>query len=310
MRAVRGVLWLVTLVVVAWAAVRVSGVLPPWPAVVVLAVTPWAVPLGALVAVLALLAKAQWAGLVGAVTVAVLVAVVVPRVWGSGEERAGRTLSVMTVNLRIGGADPDTVARLVRSEKVDVLALQEYTAGAADRLTATGLARELPYRVADPEPSGAGSALWSRYPLRDGGTPTGDGGFTQASATVELPGGRRLALRSVHPCAPYTAGHEGCWARGLAAEPAATPRGTMRVLLGDFNAGLDHPPLRRLIATGYRDAADVTGSGLRFTWPADRFPVVALDHVLADRRIAVASYAVRAVPGTDHRALVVGLTVP
>jgi endonuclease/exonuclease/phosphatase family metal-dependent hydrolase len=211
--------------------------------------------------------------------------------------------------MRVGAADPRTVVRLVRSERVDVLALQEYTAGAAERLAAAGLARQLPHHVADPEPYAAGSALWSRYPLRGGRTPAGEGGFTQASAGVELPGGRRLAVRSAHPCSPYTAAHESCWEHGIAAEPAASPHGTPRVLLGDFNATLDHAPLRRLIGTGYRDAADVTGSGLRFTWPADRFPVATLDHVLADRRLAVASYAVRTVPGTDHRALVVALIV-
>ncbi|GAA4208692.1 endonuclease/exonuclease/phosphatase family protein [Actinocatenispora rupis] len=310
MRVVRGVLWVLVLVVLAWAAVRVTGVLPPWPGLVVLALTPWAVLFGALVAVLALLARATWGGLVAAVAVVALAAVVVPRVWGAGEERTGRTVRVMTVNLRVGGADPAAVVRLVRDERIDVLAVQEYTGPAAERLTRAGLGRLLRHHVADPEPYAAGSALWSRFPLRDAATPTGEGGFTQASATVDLPGGRTLAVRSVHPCSPYTREHQGCWARGIAAEPVATTRGTPRVLLGDFNATLDHPPLRHLLGTGYRDAADVTGSGLRFTWPADRFPVTTLDHVLADRRIAIHSYAVRQVPGTDHRAVVAALTVP
>jgi endonuclease/exonuclease/phosphatase (EEP) superfamily protein YafD len=122
-------------------------------------------------------------------------------------------------------------------------------------------------------------------------------------------GGTRIALRSVHPCSPYTADHQSCWTRGIATEPAATPHGVRRVLLGDFNATLDHPPLRRLIATGYRDAADVTGSGLRPTWPDDPFPAVTLDHVLADRRIAVHAYQVRRVAGTDHRAVLATLVV-
>lgn len=309
MRVVRGGLWLLTLVVLAWAAVRVVGVLPPWPGVAVLALTPWAVLAAAVVAVLALLARAVWAGLVAAVAMLALVAMVFPRVWGSGEERAGETLRVMTVNLRIGGANAGDVLRLVESGKVDVLALQEYTASAQRRLERAGLDRRLPHHVADPEPYAAGSALYSRFPLSDERTPTGIGGFVQASATVTMPGGTRIALRSVHPCSPYTADHQSCWTRGIAAEPAATPRGVRRVLLGDFNATLDHPPLRRLIGTGYRDAADVTGSGLRPTWPDDPFPAVTLDHVLADRRLAVHAYQVRRVAGTDHRAVLATLVV-
>jgi endonuclease/exonuclease/phosphatase (EEP) superfamily protein YafD len=308
-RVVRGGLWLLTLVVLTWAAVRVAGVLPPWPGVAVLALTPWALLGAAVVGASALLARAVWAGLVAAVALLALVAVVFPRVWGSGEERAGRQLRVMTVNLRLGAADAADVVRLVDAGKIDLLALQEYTAAAQRRLDLAGLDRRLPYHVTDPEPYAAGSALYSRFPLSQQRTPTGIGGLVQASATMTLPGGTRIAARSVHPCSPYPADHESCWTRGIAAEPAATPHAVRRVLLGDFNATLDHPPLRRLIATGYRDAADVTGSGLRPTWPDDPFPAVTLDHVLADRRLAVHAYQVRRVAGTDHRAVLAVLVV-
>ena len=300
---------MLAVLVAAWAGLRLAGVLPPWPGLVLLAVTPWAVLVAAVVVVLALLARAPWAGLLSAVALVAVVAVVVPRAWGSGEERPGRALRVMTVNLRVGGASATEVVRLVRGGRVDVLALQEYTASARRRLHRAGLDRVLPHRVADPEPYAAGSALYSRYPLPDGGTPAGPGGFVQATADVELPGGTRIALRSAHPCSPYTAAHQDCWTRGIAAEPAATPHGTPRILLGDFNATLDHPPLRRLIGTGYRDAADVTGSGLRFTWPDEPFPAGTLDHVLADRRLAVHAYQVRTVAGTDHRAVLATLVL-
>jgi endonuclease/exonuclease/phosphatase family metal-dependent hydrolase len=83
-----------------------------------------------------------------------------------------------------------------------------------------------------------------------------------------------------------------------------------RLLLGDFNATLDHAALRRLIGSGYRDAADAVGAGLRPTWPADVVPVVTLDHVLVDSRIGVRSVTVHAVPGTDHRAVVAVLAIP
>jgi endonuclease/exonuclease/phosphatase (EEP) superfamily protein YafD len=106
---------------------------------------------------------------------------------------------------------------------------------------------------------------------------------------------------------------EACWEDGLRALPAAD--GQARVLAGDFNATLDHGGLRRLLATGYRDAADVTGEGLLATWPyhgrrARTVPPVTLDHVLADRGIALRRFRTFALPRTDHRAIFAQLTLP
>jgi endonuclease/exonuclease/phosphatase family metal-dependent hydrolase len=87
----------------------------------------------------------------------------------------------------------------------------------------------------------------------------------------------------------------------------------VRVLVGDFNATLDHVRLRRLIATGYRDVASVRGRGFTASWPYDEkwwIPGVTIDHVLADRRVGVARYAVHPVPHSDHRAVFAELVLP
>jgi endonuclease/exonuclease/phosphatase family metal-dependent hydrolase len=110
-------------------------------------------------------------------------------------------------------------------------------------------------------------------------------------------------------CAPYSAAHQRCWRQGLDGEPRADPHGAPRLLIGDFNATLDNPALRRLIGSGYRDAADTVGAGLRPTWPTDLVPVVTLDHVLVDARIGVRAVSVHAVADTDHRALIAVLTI-
>ncbi|MGA8113639.1 MAG: endonuclease/exonuclease/phosphatase family protein, partial [Actinocatenispora sp.] len=217
---------------------------------------------------------------------------------------------VMTVNLRVGAADAATIVRLVRDDRVDLVAMQEYTPAAKTRLSRAGLDSALPYRVGDSEPLGIGSALYSRFPLTGGSTPTGPGGFVQATATLRPPHAAPVVVRSVHPCAPFTAAHQECWRRGLTGEPHARPDGPVRLLLGDFNATLDHPALRRLVGFGYHDAAERAGTGLRPTWPADRYPVITLDHVLADTRIGVRAASAHTVPGTDHRALTAVLTLP
>jgi endonuclease/exonuclease/phosphatase family metal-dependent hydrolase len=85
------------------------------------------------------------------------------------------------------------------------------------------------------------------------------------------------------------------------------------VLAGDFNATLDHSGLRRLIRTGYRDAAATVGAGLAGTWgpyDGDPIPPVTIDHVLVDRRVRVRSVSVHRVPGSDHRAVLAELALP
>ena len=99
----------------------------------------------------------------------------------------------------------------------------------------------------------------------------------------------------------------------MRALPATGPTGQLRVLAGDFNATLDHGELRRLLGRGYRDAAEQAGSGLRPTWPTDGSllpAVVTIDHVLADRRVRVASARTVAIPGSDHRGVLAELVLP
>jgi endonuclease/exonuclease/phosphatase family metal-dependent hydrolase len=97
-------------------------------------------------------------------------------------------------------------------------------------------------------------------------------------------------------------------------QPHADPGGPARILLGDFNATLDHAELRDLVSHGYRDAAAAAGKGLVPTWGPyhgpRRYPPITIDHVLVDRRIGVREVRVHRIPGTDHRAVLAWLTLP
>ena len=287
-----------------------SGAQPPWPLSAILAFTPWVLVPSVAALVLAVLTRTRPAVAAALVVTVVLTAVVVPRAWGGQDSRDGAPLRVMTANLRIGGADAATVVELVRTNRVDLLAIQEFTSQARANLSRAGLDTLLAYHVDDAEPLAIGSALYARLPLTDGSFPVGAGGFVEATATLQLRDLPPLKVRSVHPCAPFTARHEECWLRGLDREPRASPKGLPSLLMGDFNATLDHPPLRRLIGSGYRDAADATGYGLVPTWPADLVPVATLDHVLVDSRIGVRAVSVHRLPGSDHRAVIAVLAVP
>ncbi|MDT5038526.1 MAG: hypothetical protein QOE03_3711 [Micromonosporaceae bacterium] len=310
--AVVGV-WLLVAACAGWALVRVFGLDTGGLVIMLISFTPY-VAFGSVAVLAAALAlRTWWAAGVAGLAAAALLACVLPRaVPGHAVATAGPRLRILSSNMLVGGADPRSIVELVRRERVDLLALQEFTPDAERRLDAAGLADLLPHRVSYPIVGTEGSGLFSRYPLRDDGLRTQRSGFTQARATVSVPGVGGVAVESAHPCAPSSPTMVACWRADLIDEPPATPGAGLRVLAGDFNSTLDHTEFRRLIASGYRDAADVRGGGLRPTWPFDGTPVppVTIDHILADRRAGVARYAVFTVRNSDHHAIFAELVLP
>jgi endonuclease/exonuclease/phosphatase family metal-dependent hydrolase len=306
------VAWLLAAPLAGFALVRLFGLEHGWPLVPLLAFTPYAALAGAVPVTAGFLLRQRWAAGVALVATLTLGGLVLPRALGGADHAGGQPLHVLSANLRIGGADTERLLALVRTGHVDLLALQEFTFAARDRLVAAGLGALLPYGASHPTDGVDGSALYSRYPLTDTGYRPLPGGFGQAYATLQVPGAPPVLVESAHPAAPSAADQLGYWRAGLATEPRATPHGPVRLLLGDFNATLDHAPLRQLIGSGYRDAASVMGDGFTPSWPYDGKPLppVTIDHVLADPRIGVRAFAATRIPDTDHRAVSATLALP
>ncbi|MGK5738799.1 endonuclease/exonuclease/phosphatase family protein [Micromonospora sp. URMC 103] len=314
-RRVELLCWLAVAPGAVWAVLRLAG-LDRGPLVQALAFTPYVAAWSAVPLVLALALRRRWPAVVAAVVVAALVAVVAPRALASTPPAAtGPTVRLLTANLLAGGADPGTLVDLVRRHRVDVLVVQEFTPRAQAELDRLGLDRLLPHRQLNPLDGTPGSGLYARFPLSDVGVRQHRGawGFTQAYGTVHVPGAPPVRVESAHPAAPYALDQVGFWRADLAAQPPASPDGTLGILAGDFNATLDHGPLRALLRTGYVDAADATGAGLSGTWgpyDGDPIPPVTIDHVLVDRRIAARAVEVLHLPGTDHRPVLATLQLP
>ena len=301
------------------ALVRSLGLDAFHPVVTAVALTPHAAAT-AFVPLVAALAAGQWAvAAAAALALVALVAAVAPRaVKGpqyAGDEPAPppeRRLVVMSANLLLGEADPADVVRLVREHDVDVLSLQELTPQAAARLDAAGIGALLPGRVLRARPRAAGSGLLARRPLRrvhDGD----DGPHAQLQAAVALDhDAGELRLVAVHPYPPVSRGRTRAWQTVLRGLPEVREEGAAHLLIGDFNATLDHREMRRLLARGYTDAADAVGEGLRPTWPAGqmRRPPITIDHVLVPRTFAVRRLSVHPLSGSDHHAVVAELVLP
>jgi endonuclease/exonuclease/phosphatase family metal-dependent hydrolase len=316
---VRRALWLVLLCLLvlpglAWAVVRLGG----WErnlVVQLFAFTPYVAAWSAVPLLAALVTRRWLVAALAAVTCGLLAVLVLPRALTDGDRgpQHGVTVRVMTANLLFGNADAAAIVKLVRDNDIAVLALQEFSPGARDRLAEAGLGTLLPHSSLGAENGASGSGLYSRFPITDPGVRRNGGGFNQAYGTVQPPGAAPIDVESAHPLAPYAVRVLADWRDDLAAEPRADPQGRPRILLGDFNATLDHEPLRALIASGYRDAADAAGKGLIGTWgpyDGDPIPPVTIDHVLVDERLGVGDVSVHDVPASDHRAVIAQVTVP
>lgn len=279
-----------------------------WQPLIMLATFAHWVLLAAPVAVLLLVVVRRWATAVCAALAALLAAATqVPLYVASAPSAHGPAMTVMQANLGFGAADPANVVRLVTTRHVDVLATEELTFAARDRLLDAGLGRLLPYRFDAALPTGGGGlAIWSRYPLRDEvNEPHFELGVLTARTT--LPSGERLNLLAVHllPPWPYPSAEwlsETTRLRAMLA--AAAQDGSAVVVAGDFNATTDHARFRSLLSGGYRDGAEQVGAGYLPTYPTDRWfpPLVALDHVLT-RGAAVTDLSTASLPGSDHRAM-------
>jgi endonuclease/exonuclease/phosphatase (EEP) superfamily protein YafD len=299
-------LWLVVVPLGLWALVRGFGLDGGTPIAFMLAFTPQ-VAVAAFLATGVAVALRNWAaGLVAGVATALLVVAVLPRAIGGAETPppGSAQLDVLSANVYVGNADPEALLALVDRYDPDLLAIQELTPGFDRRLRAAGVRRLLPYTTLR---SGStkiprGQGVYSRLPIRN---MPGHIGW----ATLTLPG-RVIRIANVHPVVP-SPGAASRWRNSLSRLPSSGS-GPPWVLLGDFNATLDHAALREVLSRGYRDAGEVTGNGLVPTWPVGRPfpPQVTIDHVFADSRLGIADYGVDDVSGTDHRAVHASLFIP
>jgi endonuclease/exonuclease/phosphatase (EEP) superfamily protein YafD len=301
--------WTAVAIWAIWALIRVLGLDHGSFLVAVIAFTPWMALVSPVPVLVAALLK-RWLACVAAVAVmAVFAITLLPRSFGDPTAPAGApgpTLAVMAVNVEYGRADADAVVSLVDRLGVEALAVAELTNGYVRELERAGLADRLPHSVLAAAPRARGTGLYAAAPLARRSAAPLPGGFELPRATLA---GRGVELVAVHS-APPTSGAD-VWRTDLETLPSALER-PMRILLGDFNATLDHDAFRDLLEHGYADAAETLGEGLTMTWPADRRlpPLVAIDHVLADERIGIREFSAHDVPGTDHRAVFAELALP
>ncbi|WP_232017108.1 endonuclease/exonuclease/phosphatase family protein [Gordonia insulae] len=269
---------------------------------------PFAVIAGAL-AVVIFAATRRWILL--ALSVVVTLGVVYTQIplWRAQAAPAGQPITIVSANILFGGADIDALARQVADADADLLSVQEVTPEALARLRAGSIARQLPYEYAVPGPVSAGTALFSRTPLR-GQTQVDGTVLRNLEAQTDLAGAAGTRVLALHPGAPLR-GRSQVWKDDIDSirdHLSGLPPGPA-IAAGDFNATWDQARYRALLQNGFADATDQAGAGFVATWPTDRpggAPVIAIDHVIT-RGFVATSIRTFDLPGSDHRGVVVSL---
>jgi endonuclease/exonuclease/phosphatase (EEP) superfamily protein YafD len=309
----RGLRWGLAGALVAWTVVRLLGFERGWPLVPLFAFTPWVVAVALLAAVAGAVLRHRLFTLVCAACALVLALAIAPRVIPNRapDDAPGVGLCVLAVNV---AGNPETaggVRALIRRYEPDVLSVVELPPEVVRAYDAAGIGELLPHQALEPRPGFSGTGLYARISLRPAPGPAGTT-FAIAAASAAPAGAAPLELYAVHIRAPTSPGQTARWRRDLRALPP-TGEGGLRVLAGDFNATLDHHELRQVLSRGYRDAGEQAGNGLNMTWSTRRSPLppsVEIDHVLADRRVRVASARIVTIPGSDHRGVLAELVLP
>lgn len=212
----------------------------------------------------------------------------------------------MTLNCYFGNADAQQIVDTVDQEGVELLCLQETTEGFYAALEEAGLSQRLPYWCG----TVTGNQIWSSIPLDNPVLDaTGYSGSLMPAATLHLPWGS-LRFVSIHTCAPMP-GLEHYWNESLSkvahlrdydTEESRTPY----ILMGDFNATIEHASFQDILKQGFVDGALEAGEGLAFTWPVNKgIPaLVTLDHILLSEQVTACDFTYVTIAGSDHRAVI------
>jgi endonuclease/exonuclease/phosphatase (EEP) superfamily protein YafD len=214
------------------------------------------------------------------------------------------TLSVAFNNIYNNNRQGAAATRVLVEADADVLAVAEMTTKLFQDTIDAGVDDRYPYKFGYPSVMGDGIWLWSKYPIS--GAVVHRLGHPALDVTLDV-NGQSLRLWVVHPLNQGIGDTDSPWDATVSqvADQTATSSGPTLVV-GDFNATLGHPPLRKMLDNGYREVHAWLGHGLSPSWPMDRSgpPLFRIDHAFVRGGIAPISVQELAVPGSDHRGFI------
>lgn len=236
-----------------------------------------------------------------------------------------REIRVMTLNCRYGRANASQIIKLAKTHKIDTILLQEVSKKLVKNLEKLGIKHDFAHvqlGSANGHENGGFNAIYTRLSnvksfgksikIDAANVPIVTSVTCDSSAENLL-----ITFASAHPKSPM----RGCaaWSSGIMALAKIGENHNennvkdVKIIGGDLNSTPDHPSFRALLKSGFLDASMQIGKRLK-TWPTwQKWPNLALDHVLVKstgcNAIATEQRAIR-VDGSDHFALIVCVSIP
>ncbi|WP_422111631.1 endonuclease/exonuclease/phosphatase family protein [Gardnerella sp. DNF00571G] len=241
-------------------------------------------------------------------------------------------IRVMTLNCRYGHANASQIIKLAKTHKIDTILLQEVSKKLVKSLEKLGIKRDFAHVQlgnTNNHENGGFNAIYTRLSnvksfgksikIDAANVPI----VTAVACDSSLEAGDSRAenllitFASAHPKSPM----RGCaaWSSGIMALAKIGENHNesnvkkVTIIGGDLNSTPDHPSFRALLKSGFFDASMQIGKRLK-TWPTwQKWPNLALDHVLVKSSgcsaKATEQRAIR-VDGSDHFALIVCISIP
>ena len=227
----------------------------------------------------------------------------------------------MTLNCRYGRANASQIIELAKTHKVDTILLQEVSEKLVKSLEKLGIRRDFAHVQlgnTNNRENGGFNAIYTRLSavkqsfgesikIDAANVP-----IVTAAACETRAENLLITFASAHPKSPM----RGCaaWSSGIMALAKIGENHNksdckkVTIICGDLNSTPDHPSFRALLKSGFFDASMQIGKRLK-TWPTwQKWPNLALDHVLIKSTGCAAKATEQRtirVDGSDHFALIV-----
>ncbi len=218
--------------------------------------------------------------------------------------RGDATISVTFNNIYNNNQQGAAALQALLAPDSDVVAIAEMTNRLYLEAVTAGFNDRYPYQFGFESGTGDGMRLWSKFPIS--GQNIERIGHPALEVTLDVRG-QPLKLWAVHPLNLGIGDPDSPWDATVSrvADQTALSQGPTLVI-GDFNATLGHPPLRRMLDNGYREVHGWLGHGLSPSWPMDRRfpPLFRIDHAFVRGGVAPTSVRELPVPGSDHRGFI------
>lgn len=276
------------------------------------AFAPYGILAWLLAIVLVLVATRRWARFWAAPLVAMLV---LQSVWSSGylpgpaPAASTSTLRIASFNTLHGQADADVAAQQLAAADPDVIVLIEVGEEFVESTPLAALLAGYPHRagLATPRREVAINTLVvARHPLEQVGEVT-----QHIVLTTTTTDGRPVTMIAAHPSnMTHGLGKWRAEASRLADDVRAHIAGPL-VVVGDLNTTREGATYAIITEPGLQDAAQQSGAGWRPTFGGrDGFPaLIAIDHALVNDQVVANRFDTFAVPGSDHRGIVVDVSL-